>query len=280
MLEQYRETQSSDLNFAGNSLFFVKSWSKSHKTEVTAHFHSWLELAYYEEGGTGEIDLDGTVIRFGKGDLLIIKPYAFHSFKLFAPMTYVLLGINMNELMSLFAHAPIEKDLSQLVDRLYRSRPLYHKVQMEPLIALQNNPTASLFNMLEVVFHLDALLAEEVSLAKQPPNEFRILQILNFLESHSTEKLSLDAVSKKHGLGKSTFCRFFKKSMGVGFTDYLNKVRIKNAEFLLLNSGKTVTEIAFAVGFNDTSYFIKIFQKYNRMTPSEYKKSTTPKPAG
>ena len=150
---------------------------------------------------------------------------------------------------------------------------------MEPLITLQNNPAVSLFSMLEVVFHLDALLAEEKPLAQNPPSEFKILQILNYLESHSTEKQSLDAVARKHGLGKSTFCRFFKKTMGVGFTDYLNKVRIKNAEFLLLHSSKTITEIAFAVGFNDTSYFIKIFQKYNRMTPSEYKKHNTPKPA-
>ncbi len=276
MLEQYRESQSSDFNFDGNSLFFVKSWDMSHKVEVASHFHSWLELAYYEEGGTGEIDLDGTVIRFGKGDLLVVKPYAFHSFKTFAPMKYVIIGINMNELMSLFARAPFEKDLSRLVDRLYRSRPHYQKVRMDSMLALQDNRAPSVFAMLEVIFHLDALLSEEAPLGKQPPNEFKILQILNYLERHSTEKLSLDTVARKHGLGKSTFCRFFKKTMGVGFTDYLNKVRIKNAEFLLQNSSKTVTEIAFAVGFNDTSYFIKIFQKYNRMTPSEFKKSHAP----
>ena len=58
-------------------------------------------------------------------------------------------------------------------------------------------------------------------------------------------------------------------------TTYLNQLRVKQAETLLLNGSATIGEISFAVGIEDANYFVKLFKKYNGQTPSEYRRSHT-----
>ena len=60
--------------------------------------------------------------------------------------------------------------------------------------------------------------------------------------------------------------------MNRSFNDYLNFVRITEAEKLLVSSDKTVTEIAYETGFSSSSYFIKIFERYKGMPPSAFRK--------
>ena len=52
--------------------------------------------------------------------------------------------------------------------------------------------------------------------------------------------------------------------------DYLNYQRIEHAAYMLSTSHETVTDIAYACGFNDLSYFIKTFKKYKNVTPGQY----------
>jgi AraC-like DNA-binding protein len=55
--------------------------------------------------------------------------------------------------------------------------------------------------------------------------------------------------------------------------EYLNTYRIERASGMLLNSGKSVTDIAFSCGFNDLSYFIKTFKSIKGITPAKFRKS-------
>ena len=66
------------------------------------------------------------------------------------------------------------------------------------------------------------------------------------------------------------FCRVFKKSTGFGFSEYLTLYRLKQAEILLLEeSTKSVSEIAYSCGFNDSNYFANRFKKIYGITPSK-----------
>jgi len=60
--------------------------------------------------------------------------------------------------------------------------------------------------------------------------------------------------------------------MGKSFKKYLNERRIKMAEALLRDEEMNVTEVCFAVGFNDLSYFDRVFRQAKGMTPSSYRK--------
>lgn len=54
--------------------------------------------------------------------------------------------------------------------------------------------------------------------------------------------------------------------------DYLKEVRISNAKTMLLNTNKSIAEIASAVGYSDLKYFSRLFRKLTHLTPSEYRK--------
>ena len=68
------------------------------------------------------------------------------------------------------------------------------------------------------------------------------------------------------------FSRIFKRVMNKSFNDYLNFVRITEAEKLLTATDMNITEIAYATGFSSSSYFIKIFSKYKNVSPSRFRK--------
>lgn len=63
----------------------------------------------------------------------------------------------------------------------------------------------------------------------------------------------------------------FKKDMGISFKDYLQSIRIQEAESLLIHSNQKISEISKQVGYTDTKYFYNLFKKYTRMTPTQYR---------
>lgn len=95
-----------------------------------------------------------------------------------------------------------------------------------------------------------------------------------YISEHYAQAISLDDVAQSVNLSQHYFSRFFKQEKGVGFADYLAKVRIDHAIELLLMDELSVKEIAYMVGFNDPNYFSKAFKKITGFTPLEYKSST------
>ena len=73
-------------------------------------------------------------------------------------------------------------------------------------------------------------------------------------------------------MNEKYFCRFFKEFTNITPIDYINRLRIENAAHSLLEAGFTVTEAALDNGFNDISYFSKIFKKYKGVSPKRYSK--------
>ena len=65
------------------------------------------------------------------------------------------------------------------------------------------------------------------------------------------------------------FSRKFKDVFGISFRDYVVRYRLRAACGLLKNPGSSVTDVAFAVGFNDVSYFSRMFKRHFGMPPSE-----------
>ena len=85
------------------------------------------------------------------------------------------------------------------------------------------------------------------------------------------EQLSLNSTAEEVELSSSHFSRMFKKTTGRTFLEYLMDVRIKKACELLRDTDRSITNVAFDVGFNDSSYFGKVFRKHTRMSPSKYR---------
>lgn len=91
-----------------------------------------------------------------------------------------------------------------------------------------------------------------------------------FVETHYHEKIYEEEVAQLCGLNAGTFSRHFKKEHKVTFRGYLINYRIFKARELLENPNVMVTDIAYTVGFNDPSYFTRMFRRIVGMSPSHY----------
>lgn len=95
-----------------------------------------------------------------------------------------------------------------------------------------------------------------------------ILQFLN--EYYAT--VTLDDVSKQFHRSKSSISHTFKHNYGVTFREYCNNLKLNEAKRLLLNNERSITDIAFDVGYNDASYFVLLFRKKFGVSPLQYRK--------
>ncbi len=98
-------------------------------------------------------------------------------------------------------------------------------------------------------------------------------RLLQYVDDHYSEHISLSEAAQIAGLEMSSFCAFFRTAVGINFTDWLRQVRIWEAVELMKTSDLPTTEIALEVGFVETITFEQEFKKYTLMTPKEFKKS-------
>lgn len=105
-----------------------------------------------------------------------------------------------------------------------------------------------------------------------------IRKALVYIEKNFMNPLSLDEVAQVNAMSRYHFSRIFKLKTGFSFKDYINAKRIQRAKYLMENEDMNITEAAFAVGYNDLSYFSRIFQKQEGLSPSKYKKSFQSRP--
>lgn len=100
-----------------------------------------------------------------------------------------------------------------------------------------------------------------------------IYKALQYMRRNYSQKSSLDEVARMVNLSPSYFSKVFKKEVGCNFNTYMNILRIEKSKKLLLYDDLKLVDIATAVGFEDQSYFSKVFKRITGMSPYNYRKS-------
>ncbi|SDD70029.1 Helix-turn-helix domain-containing protein [Paenibacillus sp. UNCCL117] len=97
---------------------------------------------------------------------------------------------------------------------------------------------------------------------------------IQYIVEHLSDKeLSLNKAADYFHLSPPYLSTFFKQQTGYNFSDYLNRLRIQRAKELLASENEPIQEIANQVGYNSANTFIRIFKKYESVTPGQYKES-------
>lgn len=133
----------------------------------------------------------------------------------------------------------------------------------------QAQSIAELLSLNEEMPKVYCNLVNEVSVAAYPPI---IKEAITAIRFNIDQPISLNALAETLGINPSHLSRTFKTALGMTLTDYINKLRIEEAKYLLDSSNDSVTEIASRVGYNDSNYFSKVFRKWERVTPHDYRK--------
>ncbi len=101
----------------------------------------------------------------------------------------------------------------------------------------------------------------------------RIEKAFAYMHVHYADSLSLEGVAKEVNMMETSFSRFIKKRTGKTFIDCLNEIRLGHVARLLIDTTETVAEISYKCGFNNLSYFNRIFRKKNGCTPREFRQN-------
>ncbi|MGN7761374.1 response regulator transcription factor [Paenibacillus sp. 22594] len=100
-----------------------------------------------------------------------------------------------------------------------------------------------------------------------------VAEAKRYVMNHIGEKVGMDEMAKRLGLNPTHFSRLFKIETGLTFIEYVTKVKMEQARDLLNQTNITVVEIAEQLGYDNVSYFIKLFRNFAGMTPAEFRKS-------
>ena len=100
-----------------------------------------------------------------------------------------------------------------------------------------------------------------------------VRDILNFVDFHYMEPLSLESLAYKYSVNKNYLSARFHKEVGMTLTDYINLTRVRRSLKLLSGTSRSMPEIAEQCGFSNANYFTRTFRKIHGTTPIEYRKS-------
>lgn len=106
-------------------------------------------------------------------------------------------------------------------------------------------------------------------------NPCKVQKAVKFINENYMTKISLGTVACKADMSKFHFSREFKKKTGVCYQNYLNQVRIEKAKELIQKEKMSIAKAAYFVGYNDVTYFGRMFKKLSGQTPTQYMRVLT-----
>ncbi|MDP4133483.1 MAG: AraC family transcriptional regulator [Bacillota bacterium] len=98
-----------------------------------------------------------------------------------------------------------------------------------------------------------------------------LFKAMNYIKQNYKEKLSLDDICANVYLSKSYLSKIFKDEMKCTLTNYISSVRVEKSKSLLLDNSLSLADVASMVGFEDQSYYTKVFKKNEGVSPGKYK---------
>jgi two-component system response regulator YesN len=119
-----------------------------------------------------------------------------------------------------------------------------------------------------------AKAAQEVVSLKAQPSDSLVGKVNLYIEDHFNEDISLKSIAPLFYVNPNYLCSQFAKQNGMTFTAYINSLRITKSKALLLETGRTINDIAQATGFNDYFYFNKVFKKLTGTTPAKFRRGS------
>lgn len=99
-----------------------------------------------------------------------------------------------------------------------------------------------------------------------------ILQVQQWLEEHFAEKFRIEDVARQHGMSIRNFMRRFQSATGDKPLHYLQRLRIETAKGLLSATRKSIKTISYEVGYDDASFFARLFRQHAGLSPNQYRR--------
>lgn len=248
--------------YGGNDEFVIAWWES---LNFPLHLHRCFELVFVTEGELS-ISVDMETKTLSEGEMCLIFPNQLHAYKIdaFSKGFYCIFS---PEYVNLFYHYCKNKKPQDLVtDFSSETKALVKK----KLAGCKDNK----FMIKACLYAVCAEISEKTTLVetKLGSNEILLHKILCEIEDHFAEDISLKAIAQKLGYDYHYLSRYFNVQLHIPFSRMLNERKIDYAAYLILNSDKSITEIALSCGYKNIRSFNRNFIRILNQAPSEYKK--------
>ncbi|WP_442964789.1 GlxA family transcriptional regulator [Pseudomonas sp. GOM7] len=105
-----------------------------------------------------------------------------------------------------------------------------------------------------------------------------ILQIQHWLEEHYADKFRFEDVAREHGMSIRNFMRRFQAATGDKPLHYLQRLRIETAKSLLSSTRKSIKTVSYEIGYDDASFFARLFRQHTGLSPNHYRRQFQQQP--
>lgn len=257
-------------------------------TQVNTHWHEEAEFIIIKKG-CGEVNVDLRPYTVMGGDIILVLPGQLHSICqhgndimeyeniLFSPKLLYGNGMDfctVNYLYPFFGDnfvfpVHINKSVKKYSE-LYACIEFIDGLRANPVPGCELGIKGGLLQFFSLLF------TNLIDINTKKPlnrNAARLKEILYYINAYYNEPLTPSDVAEAVGFSASHFMKFFKKSMGCTFTEYLNDYRLSIACTLLSTTDKSILVISCETGFTNLSYFNRLFKKKYGISPRIYRNS-------
>jgi AraC-like DNA-binding protein len=254
-----------------NEIFYFNTDIRSVADGCSRHYHNLFEIYYMKEGNCSYF-IDNKVYEITSGDIVLIPDGVIHKTNYDdKPHTRLLINFSAN-----YIPTSIMSQIPKLI-YLYRNEKALPEIDeiFTKIEAEYNSPDEFTNESVKCLVHsLFFIMARNNnSFSNKSSSSILIEECVKYIKKNFMHALSLSDMAKLYSVSPEHLSRIFKKETGFGFNEFITLVRLQRAEAMLKNeNGKTISEIAYACGFNDSNYFSDKFKKAYGTVPSEVKK--------
>ncbi len=241
------------------------------------HWHEAMEFLYFTSGG-GTAFIDGASFRVKAGDLVVSGFGSMHSMQETEANTQYNCLILEPSLCELTGFQPEQLQIAPHIHDREAAAKIEHIVQ-----EFQHKQThyknAIKLEVAALLIHLMRHhISDNESHEKIPDSKTSMVkQVIALLQEEYRQPLSLPYLAAKTGFSHYYLCHTFREVTGYSISQYLNMLRCNNAQKLLF-SGWSVSETALSCGFENLSYFTRMYKRYIGHAPSQDKQNPVKKP--
>ncbi len=284
--------QFEDVHWTGHESFMVRCFDLPRFT-VPWHFHPEPELTLILEG-SGDRCVGDHLESFGPGDLVLLGGNLPHYWHSHAPSQgrpvrrterarAVVVHLREQALFSSLLAVPEAAAWKRLIDQSRRGLSFEGRHAPAASRALRRLPEVSGSRQLLALLEILQILAEGSAEAKPLAGEHylpacdhhaadRVRRVYQYMYAHLAEPVGLDDLARAAGMSSAAFCRYCRRVTGRTPTRLLSELRITHACKLLTDTTLSVSEAAFASGFQSISNFNRVFQQLKGMNPQAFRR--------
>ena len=263
---------------------------RSDSPDLYAHFHDYVELLYLYDGKL-RVWLNGKEYAFNEGELIIINSKESHRLESAAPESrYYVIKFNPEILWASNGSAketryvlPFLNSSSthpRVFPASFVSEAGIGALVADAVSAWKNRPVGYELllrgDVLKIFGHVVGCLSDlgvEIKYTVGSGSLYGIMDnIIDYVNKNFTSCDERE-LAKRYKVSYSYFSRTFKQMMNMSFKEYINYLRINEAQRLLLTTGKSITDSSMEMGFSSPSHFINVFRRHMGRAPKQYRKN-------